>query len=279
MNRNVCPALTLAPAPVATLGLLSCRALAPTSLFPDAFASPSRSSPLCSLLPWNFPLRLCPAAILPTRGSSLLPRRRAAGRASPPRDRPPAVATARSDRPPRPHSFASMACDGPRRRPQRTPAVSAARDPAAISRPSTAAAAAGMNANSRPAGRGRRPSAASASPRLPSSLAAHPGPQAATSGIPRPRLQGRTLRSAFPTRRGGTSRALAVMTTSEQSQPLVGVVVSLPCMSCRKTMRRGETETRENRATRPCGRTHLRRRSELTANVVSSTNLARVYLL
>ena len=56
-----------------------------------------------------------PATILPTRGSSLSPRRRAEGRARPPRDRPPVVATARGDRPPRLRSFASAAQDGLRR--------------------------------------------------------------------------------------------------------------------------------------------------------------------
>ena len=82
---------------------------------------------------WNFPSRPCPATILPTRGSSLSPRRRAAGRARPLRDRPPAVAIARCNRPSRPRSFASAACDGPRRWPPRTSAASAARDPAIYS--------------------------------------------------------------------------------------------------------------------------------------------------
>ena len=181
---NVRPPLTSAPAPVTVLGLWSCRALAPAALFPDAFAPPLRSSPSCSPSPWNFPSQPCPATILPTRGSLLSPRRCAAGRARPPRDRPPAVATARGDRPPRPRSFASAACVGLRRWPPRTSAASVARDPAPISRPSTAAAVAGADAHSRPASRGRRPFAgdvASSSPRPPSSPAAHPGRRAATS--------------------------------------------------------------------------------------------------
>jgi len=240
--ENVRPP-TSAPAPVTVLGLLSCRALAPAALFPDAFAPPLRSSPSYSPSPWNFPSQPCPATILPTRGSSLSPRRCAAGRARPPRDRPPAVATARGDRPPRPRSFASAACVGLRRWPPRTSAASVARDPAAISRPSTAAAVAGTDTHSRPAGRVRRPPAAPLAAARPRTLfcrgrrgcsvstaAVLPGRASWSSGghlrLPRPRLQGRTLRSAFPACGGGTSRALAAMATSEPSRPLVGVVVS-----------------------------------------------------
>ena len=124
---------------------------------PRRVRSPAALVPfVISLSHWKLLLRPCPVTTLPTQGSSLSPRRRAAGRARLPRDRPPAVATARGNRPPQPHSFASAASDDPRQRPARTPSASTAHDPASISRPSTAmaVAVAGTDTDSRSAGRG-----------------------------------------------------------------------------------------------------------------------------
>ena len=213
---------------------------------PRRFAPPPCSSPSGSLSHWNFPSRLCPATILPTRGSSLSPRRRAAGRARPPRDRSPRCgdrARRQGDRPPRPRLFASAACNSPQRRLARTPASSVARDPATISRPSSAVAVAGTDAHSRPTGRGRRSLSAPLAAACPRTLsccgrrgynvstaAVLPGRASWTPGghlcLSRPRLQGRTLRSPFPVLGGGTSRTLAAVATSELAKPSVGLVLS-----------------------------------------------------
>ena len=99
-----------------------------------------------------------------------------------------------------------------------------------------------------------------ASPRPPVSPAAHPGPHAATSAS-----RGHICRdgvSAPPSQHAEEGRRGRWRRWPRRSHPSLwsGWWSPPPCMSCRKKMRRGETETRKNQATRPCGRIHFRRR-------------------
>ena len=206
-NRNVRPPLTSSPAPVSMFSLPSrarSRGYLPRRGRYLITLGPVAIAPVALYRALEFPIATVPpAAILATQGSLLPPRCRAASRARPPRDRP-----RRSDSARRPASTVLLLHgSGPRapwpRPRQRTPRQSHAHPKARRLRrrgrtlapsPSTA-----VDVHLRPRWRRRarapHPVTGDAAVVLPGRACLSPGGHLC---LPRPRLQGRILRSPFP---------------------------------------------------------------------------------